>query len=132
MLMLLAEYANWITAIGGAVAVMTVWAKVISPRVSALLSKLDQVHGVLLGRPPVEHPDTGEVIYEGTPALGVRFAHIEEAIVMLSKSHEDVAHLTERLDEMAAQNAEQTEALWVAVDEIRGVRGDMTDSSPNV
>lgn len=61
-------------------------------------SKIDSAMDTLNGRGEILHPDTGSVLVEATPGLGVRLAHIEFAIVSLSETHAALKNLTVRVD----------------------------------
>lgn len=77
MLQLVAEYLGWIVAIVGALGTLFVVARRSLRKAGGALAKGNQVFDVMLGRPAILHPETGEVLVPETPGIGTRMAHIE-------------------------------------------------------
>lgn len=73
-----ADYAGWIVAIVGCTGTVTVIARRLKAKARKGLEEVGQVKDVLLGRPAILHPDTGEVLVPETTGIGTRMAHIEQ------------------------------------------------------
>lgn len=64
----------------------------------ATASRTNLAFETLLGRDEVLHPETGVVVVEATPPLGMRFARMEEAIVKMSETTAAVSGLSVRVE----------------------------------
>lgn len=74
----LAEYLGWIVAIVGALGTLWVVLKKFRRKAVVVADKANAVTDVLLGRPAILHPETGEVLVPETPGIGTRMATIEK------------------------------------------------------
>lgn len=121
--------AAFVTAFAAAAVVLYKTMRWLGRKVVATYQKGDQAFDVLVGRPEILHPETGQVLVPATPGLGMRLATMEHAIVSLSHVHRDVTELTERVEEVAetldthitesAENnrlrMQEQKAMWDAV-----------------
>lgn len=73
-----AEYVGWIVAIVGGLATLLVVLRKARRRLVKAAAKANDVSDVLLGRPAILHPETGEVLAPAAPGIGTRMAHIEK------------------------------------------------------
>lgn len=100
MLDLAANYADWIVGVSGALVLVVAFARKGFKKVRLMFAKINAALETLLGRDEIRHPETGEVVVEATPNLGMRFARMEEAIVKMADTHVAVQVLTRRVDSL--------------------------------
>lgn len=91
-------------------------------RAGRFFRKVNSAMDTMNGRPAILHPDTGEVLVDETPGLGLRLATMEEAIVALSQTNKAVLDLNVRVDEVATDVASVAAALEKHVTESLAAR----------
>jgi hypothetical protein len=105
-----ADNLGWIVAICGALGTIYVLTRKAGRKAQAFANKANQVSDVLLGRPAILHPETGEVLVDETPGIGTRMAHIErwqsEAVPILktlAETQSQLAQVYTRLDSVESR-----------------------------
>lgn len=100
-------YIGWAVAVLGGIGTLWLIARSVAKRIRGAWGKFDAAVDALVGRAEIKHPDTGEVLAEATPSLGVRLAKMDQnmeamqlAIVHLAESNANIARLHERVDDL--------------------------------
>lgn len=102
-------------AVMTAIAAMWKGGGVLWRRGAGVYRRTEAMGDVLLGREAILHPETGEVVVEATPGLGVRLATMETAIAAVADSRIEMAALTIEVRELAHKvdvAADDRAALW--------------------
>lgn len=122
MFELIQEYAGWIVGVSAGLSALGWMVRKAYQKVVAIARKLDNVADTLLGREEIRHPDTGRVLTPATPGLGVRLAHIEEALERLVETDARLSRLETKVEdhivkalEMEKARAEEAKEMWKAI-----------------
>lgn len=121
--------ADWLAVTAGGLVVLGVIGRWIVKRMRRWGGKLEQVREVLVGREEIRHPDSGRVLVDATPGIGMRLATIEETLVALGNTDrrlQDVGlqvgtltdqlsqHITEA-NELELARTHERDEMWQAI-----------------
>lgn len=95
--------ADWLAVTFGGLVVLGIVGRWIVKRVRRWSVKLEQVREVLVGREEIRHPDSGRVLVDATPGIGMRLATIEETLVVLGSTDRGLQELGQKVGELADQ-----------------------------
>lgn len=73
----LPDYLGWAVASLTALVALVLMARKASAKAKVLADRASAVGDVLLGRPAIVHPETGEILLPEAPGIGTRMASIE-------------------------------------------------------
>ena len=96
-----AQIAGLIVVASAALVILIGRARKMLAPVQSFFKRADAANEILVGRPAITHPDTNEVLAPATPGLGVRLAHMEEAIVSIASTKAEVGELRRDLHQVA-------------------------------